>query len=320
MSDQEQKNEASKGCKSCLIGRIFCIIIIIFIFCALGFGYRQLKLTNTKIADLQNTLQQYKVDKGTQEELLVNIQKEFQAYQKSNKSIVFSLLEARSIVKTVAINLTVNKNVVSAINLLKIANEEIPNDPTLTEVHQAINNDINSLNAISKVDLVGMVLQLDALSKSIENLPVINNELTPVMKVTTVAELSVNEPKQSWWRRLWTNSLAKLQNIIIIKRRDVPFEPIFSRQEEILVKQMIQLSLNRAQNAILTRQNQIYHNAIQSSLILINEYATNKNIPDSVNQELNKLQSVDIDPPLPNLAGSLQAINKTISQLSEEAQ
>jgi len=110
-----------------------------------------------------------------------------------------------------------------AIFLLKKADDLIQSlaDPALLNLHNALTQDIYTLEKIPVLDIGGLYLQLNTLNAHIDELP-LRNPAHPMNK----AEESNTASLSSWWRRGLQNTWQELRNIVVI--RDTGKEPFIS--------------------------------------------------------------------------------------------
>jgi len=310
----EQQTKVVEKTKSSLGKALIVIIIILMFLLCLGLiGWQNYQLLN-----LQTTLQQTQTNLKQQSSIIQSNQSNLQHVMKliSHDTIGWALLETNYLIKLADINLTINDNVPLAIKLLQTADNRIAalTDPSLIPLRRALTNDINTLQSTPKVDVWGIILRIETLNNQIGQTAIISNSFTkPKEHIVKQTETKV-APKLSW-RNLWQVSLQKLKNIFVIRhQKDVP-QPLLSLEQQVYLRQKIQLLLEQAQWAVMHKQPKIYHLCLQNVNKLVNVYfAHNQQAVQNISQVVEELQKIDIKPATPNISASIRAIHEAQQQ------
>ena len=263
---------------------IFHVIILLIIIGSLVFiGWQNYQLQN-KTQNLQTAIQQIQIQ----------------------RPVSWVLPQIDYIVQVANINLTINKDIPSSLNLLQTADKHLAklNDPTFIPIRQALANDINTLQATPQVDIAGTISKIAALSEQIANLPI-----TPSMPPKKASKTPPAKIPQSLWQQFWQVTGQKLKNIIVIRHLDHPMEPLPTLEQQVYLKQNIKFMLEQAEWAVLHRQSQIYNSALKRADQMLNVYlAHNLSELNNVEQTLQNLQKININPPMPDISQSIQSI------------
>jgi uroporphyrin-3 C-methyltransferase len=292
---------------------IISIIIIILLLCIIGLGWQYYQLKSV-LQEIQTTLNQHS-DSITKN--ATDLNNFMQSIGHDTESWV--LLETEYLVKLADINLSVNRNVPMAIKLLQTADKRLAqlSDSALIPTRRALTNDIAKLQATPKLDTWGIILRIDALNDQIVKTPVIGK--TPAKQEKPLAKPSAAKPDKSFWASIWDTSITKLEGIFVIRHHEEAEQPLLSPEQQIYVRQYIQLMLEQAEWAVLHQQPQIYISRLQKAEHLVNVYFShNLEAAKNISEALEKLQKINISPTLPSIAASVQAVHKVTARTFKE--
>jgi uroporphyrin-3 C-methyltransferase len=268
------------------------IILIIFVGCLVFLGWQNYQLQN-KTQSLQIALQKVQEQKPSD----------------------WVLPEIDYLIRVANINLHINRDIPVALNLLQTADKRLAilNNPAFIPIRQTLTNDIRTLQAAPKIDTAGTISQIAALSQQIENISITPKMLTK-QKEKTSPKIKI-KTQQSLWQRFWQVTGQKLKDIIIIRHLEQPIEPLPTLEQQVYLKQNIEFMLEQAEWAVLHRDSQIYNSALKRAEQMIHVYlAHNLSELNNVSQTLQKLQKININPPMPDISQSIQAINELIKK------
>jgi len=208
-----------------------------------------------------------------------------------------------------------------ALTLLKSADKILQetDDVSIYEVRKALAEDIASLEAVPNVDVEGVFLKLSALNGQVKNLrliPLSEQHKLPEL-IEEVAPEVVNE---SWTKDLkagWSKAADKLGNLVVIRHRDEPIEPLLSPEQTYYLQQNLNLMLEQAQLALLQRKQASYDASLEKAHNWISTYFEQK---DATTQSLLKgisdLQSIQVTTEMPDISGSLRALKSYIAHMT----
>ncbi len=209
-----------------------------------------------------------------------------------------------------------------ALALLKSADKILKetDDVTIYEVRKALAADIVALEAVPQLDVEGVFLQLGAMSTQIDQLRLIplteQRELPELLQ-----ELTPEVVEASWGAGLsasWNKAMDKFNQLIVIKHRDEPVEPLLSPEQTYYLQQNLHLMLEQAQLALLQRKQGSYDSSLKKAEQWIGTYFEAK---DATTQALlrgvRELQGVQVAPELPNISGSLGKHKDYLRQMTK---
>ena len=220
--------------------------------------------------------------------------------------------EANYLAQLASYHLYFNHDASTAIALLQAADQRIIALKSTSAIHarQILATTISTLQALPKIDLAGLLARLNALQTQATQLPLLAPTLNkPVIEMPS---------KSSGWRDALLKSWEHFQQLIVIRRSEVPIKPLLSIQQQAYLQQNLQLLLQQAQWAVLNKQSKIYHHSLAQAAEWINQYfALNAPATTAMLQAINELQKIDLEPNLPNLNSLLNALEKIPSDIKE---
>ncbi|WP_028388660.1 uroporphyrinogen-III C-methyltransferase [Legionella fairfieldensis] len=180
-------------------------------------------------------------------------------------------------------------------------------DQHLFTVRQTIAKEIAQLQTLPKIDVTGLLSQLDALQHALLELP-IKQPFIQSNKENKIANATVSS-----WREKLQNSMNKLENLVVIRRNDKAIEPLLSPAHQTLLQDRISLNLQEAQWAILQNNSAIYQLALNQALENITRAFDEKaSATQAVIQQLKTLQQTKLPTSKPVIGESLSLLNQWI--------
>lgn len=220
--------------------------------------------------------------------------------------------------------LWIEQDIATAVNMLKSADKSLAelNDPSLSEVRQAIIQDINAISGVSQVDFDGIALTLNELSDQIMNLPSASTDWdnTPISKESTEVTTELKDWRQNL-QKSWRNFMSEF---ITIRSRNVPenelTNPLLTPDQDTYLRENLRLKLLIAARAVSRHQGAIYNQSLESVSTWVRAYFE----PDAASTkaflaQLDELsqQSVSLD--LPKTLKSLPLLDAAIKARSQNA-
>lgn len=182
-------------------------------------------------------------------------------------------------------------------------------DPELLPLRRAVATDITALRLAGEVDTSGLYLELSALEESIDRLVI----LKPIAEPAVVAkqpEITVEQPKL---QGLITGFVDGVSQLIRISQRDQPIEPLLQANEEGVVRHNLRLMLEQAQSAVMREEQAIYSHSLDKAQRWLAQYFQLNPDAEVIKRRLASLSEQEIVQQLPDINGSLQAIETLIA-------
>jgi len=334
MTDETVKKEQPKArIKWAKIGIFFSTIGILILICAFSYGYFQLAQVNIALAQMLAE-QQNKVE--TQQTQLNDVQNSVTAIQQaSEKSQQLSaeqaqlmsewraaqqgdlnkwhLAEAQYLVKLANDHLQFTHNIAMALTLLASADkilEKLP-DALVLEVRKAIATDIANLQALPKVDVTALYLQLSAINNQIDQLPL---PATPLKQTDEVDNTKIRSDLP-WWKVGWRHTWQALQKIVIVRYNGSDTLPLILPEEKNFLYQNLHAQIEDAMWGLLHHHAEIYQSSLSRSQLWVSRYfVQDAPLSKEILQKLQVLNNVDIRMPASNLATTLQLFDHYFAQ------
>ena len=268
-----------------------------------------LKATTETVNQAQQEIQErlQELDKNLQMALQQHL------YQKQD----WLLLKARYYLELAQINAYWSHNQLATIALLKQADDLLAtiSDQQLFPVRQAIAKEIAQLQALPKVDIAGLLSQLDAAQGLVAELPIKqafnraqNNDMT-----------KPDNQETSAWRDKLRASMNSLEKLVIIRHNDEDTKPLLSPLHEAVLRESIHMNLQEAQWAILQNNAAVYQLALTQALNNVKRTFddTAKNTQALV-QQLEALQQEKLFAQKPPIEESLPLLNQLIESKNSQ--
>ncbi len=266
-------------------------------------------------SDLQREQVQMQASLAQQQQGLsstqANLQQVIQLSQRKSQDWV--LAEAEYLVRLAAFNLTFENNIAVARKLLETADQRIQTlaDPSLSDIRQALANNITALNSIQIPDLTGLVTRLNAISQEVGKLPVTPSQPTNAGAASATTPTST----QPMWRRILSGISDTLKDMVVIRTHQKPMKPLLPPEQQVYLVQNIQVQLSLAQWAALHQQPDIYKQTLQQAIDWISQYfAQNAAATENAISTLKNLQSWDIKPTVPDLSDTIKMIDDALNK------
>lgn len=224
------------------------------------------------------------------------------------------LAEAEFLLKQAHQRLFITKDAETADLLLASADAAImqQKDPSLLPVRSAIAQDRAALRKVPRVDRDGIYLRLQALSAQVGALTSENRFLQSGDGLLTEADSVLGYGEQLWQRLL---------SIVRIRHYDQPVMPLLPPEQELYLRQNLQLALVQSQLGLLQGHQETYAGNLERAFAWVNQYCdSNDPVVRSWIEEAQTLMRIDTAPALPDISGSLRSVQKLIEQRAEEIQ
>ena len=185
-------------------------------------------------------------------------------------------------------------------------------DPELLPLRGAVAIDVTALRMAGEVDAAGLYLELNALAESIDQL-VILKPTAEAAVVTNQPQAALEQPKeQPKLQGLITGFVDGVSQLIRVTQRDQPIEPLLQANEEAIVRHNLRLMLEQAQSAVMREEQAIYSKSLDKAQRWLAQYFQLNPNAVIIQQRLASLSEQEIIQQLPDINGSLQAIETLI--------
>ncbi|MEM9531177.1 MAG: uroporphyrinogen-III C-methyltransferase [Pseudomonadota bacterium] len=176
------------------------------------------------------------------------------------------------------------------------------NDPIYVNVRQEVANHLEALAQLRLPDRVALSTRLLALARSSAEWPLDARRSLN----TSGANLLVPEQDEEGY---WPRFKSVLSNVVVVHREKETETVLLTLEEERLLRENVRLQLQVAQLAAARGEQELFASSIGAVRDWLNEYyqASEPAIAGALN-ELDALETVDLNPALPDISGALRQL------------
>lgn len=215
----------------------------------------------------------------------------------------YLLDEVSHLLKLANTNAVFNGDADAAIGALQLADIQLKElaSPKYSAVRVSINREIALLKAVPRVDTENISARLGVLSDSIVSLSLANEP--PTLGAVKLVEQQQTE--QVTWRTELRKIWRDMVNSVQVQRVDQPPKPLLAPQQRYFLNQNLQLSLSKAELALLQGRPKIYRDSLTEASDWLIEYFDMKD-PDVQNtlSEIAALSELPVLVEVPSVAKS----------------
>jgi len=304
------------------LNTLLSIVIIIAVGFTAYIGWQQITQQQSLIDAQQQQLaqihqQQTQANEQVQKQLqqntlaqnqeFITLKKTIQVFLKQNRHSRrdWLITEAEYLVKLANYRLILAHDVPTSISALRAADERLREvgNPRFIPLRQAIAFDIQQLKSVTRVDMVGLSLKLNAIQKQLEALPL----KTPTPE--TIQQKNQHPTQLSQidsWKQLPMAIWQDLLKLFRIQTHNEQIQPLLSPEHRFFLVQNLKLQLEQARLALINNQPIIYKDRIRQAQQWIKQYFNSQYpLTQSMNKSLTQLAQVKINVALPDISNSL---------------
>src|SRR5690554_580940 len=219
--------------------------------------------------------------------------------------------EAAYLLRLANQRLQLERDVKGAAALLRTADARLneADNPALLSIRRAIASELAILDGVPQVDRTGLYLALDAQQQRLAQLP-LSRELEEIP-----ARSGIEEAPTGRWQEQLSRFGQELKDLVVIRHHDEALEGLIAPEQESYLRQSARLLLEQAQLALLKEEQGLYEASLDKTLGLIdNYYDTESSEVQAVIERLQELKGANIQPELPDISGSQQALAEFIER------
>ena len=216
-------------------------------------------------------------------------------------------LKARYFLELAEINRRLGDNSQATVVLLQEAQALIKDEhaPGLYAIKQAIAKEQAELETTPSLDYAALLSQLNEASSLV-------NKLEPKKPRFIPPKDNVNQSAATWQGQL-RNNLLRLEKLIVIRQHDEAIQPLVTPEDEIILRNNIQLALQQAQWAVLRHNDAVYTLSLtQATKTLQQSFDPASEQTKSLLNQLSNLQQIKFTPQQPLSNESLILMNQFI--------
>lgn len=239
------------------------------------------------------------------------------------------LAEAEYLIRLATQRLLMERQPQGALALLEGADQillEI-DDLDLFSVREKLARDITALKLVPLIDRSGLYLRLAAIADEVLQLPTAPR--MPTSAASGKPEFGQSESDQSesselsetsGYQQLLDNLQTAAEGIgryIRVTRHDQNVEPLLPPDGGLYLRQNLRFMIERAQLALLREEADIYRHSLEQAVLTLQQYFSTQERAAPLIESLLELSDRKVAPELPNINGSLVALQDYIERLHQ---
>lgn len=256
---------------------------------------------NRRLDTLSDAPQQLQELASTVEELRGRAEGPERAWSRSEALFLLELAQRR---------LTLDRDVGTAMVALESADLRLASlrDASFASVRQEIAKELQALRAVQSPDSTGILSRLISAEERASEVPV---------KGILVSERNAFDRSKlpdGMFARASAILSQTLSNLIVVRKVDDISGSVITAEEALLRRQHLQLLLFAARTAVIRHDEQAYRTALAGARRSLGEFfdlATPE--AQTLLTEIQALEPINIDPPLPNVNSSINALRRMVS-------
>lgn len=191
------------------------------------------------------------------------------------------------------------------------------NEEGLLSVRTAIADDVASLRLAGSVDVEGIVLELNALAKQINQLELLrlsldSSEANLEGEILSADGAHISEITNSSVDSLTEQFKRHLASLVKVRERKGIIEPALSYSEESVLRSNLKLFLYQAANSVLREEQAVFELSLKNALDLLRIYFSDTSSSRQINSRISHLKELTVVQMLPDINGSVSAIETFI--------
>lgn len=219
----------------------------------------------------------------------------------------WTISEAEQLVIIASQQLQLAGNIKPALLALQTADSRLQelDKPQIIQLRKIIGKDIQKLQALPSVDIVGMSLKLEALVDAADKLPLASeHHPRPVAARQPDAD-------SSQWQRLTREIWQDIQRMVRIERMEPPETPMLAPEQRYFLRENLKLRLLAARIALLQHDEATYRDDLHTATLWIKRHFDAQDVTTKTAlATLQQLSSSSISIQLPDISESLNAVAK----------
>lgn len=237
-------------------------------------------------------------------------------------SSAWMVAEAEYLMRVANHRLQLAGDVETAIRALQAADGRLRDsgDPGWIEVRELLGAEIATLKGVERPDLVGLSSRLSGLRGQVAGLKMVGLAYTPSPPGAdgTPGDAAGGGAERNL-ETLLKDGWEGFKSVMVIRHRDKPVSAMLAPEQQFFVYQNLELQLESARLALLKGDPQLYASSLEQAAAWVGEFfEADAATTQAVQQELAALQTVEVQPRLPDISRSLVALQARVQTAAEE--
>jgi len=229
----------------------------------------------------------------------------------------WQLAEAASLLRLARQHLIISRNMTTAQALYIAADDVLKaiDDPAIFAVRETLAGELAAIRAVTEVDVSSLYLQLGAVADQVNSLQVTNDL---AVQINNGQPVSLNgqatAAEADWFSRFVSYMRNTLNNYFVVRRRDVPIQPLMTPGQESVLIQGIRLQIEQGRTALLRGEQEVFSASLGQARDTVATYLTgDEGIKASILNTLDAARGRRIVTEVPPLNRSLAALEQILS-------
>jgi len=269
----------------------------------------RLQVTNRK---LQQTLAEQAANQESMAAGLASVRK-----QESITDRDWLLADIEHLITIAVQRLTLDGDVPVALAAMQSADSRLRDydDPELLPLRRQITTDINSLKAVTSVDISGLALYLLDIASRAGELPL--KKLPGDEQATDEATGSEGEQSDKpAWRRFADQIVTSLKGLVKVYHEGEGSTLSLLPEQRYYLYQNLRLQLETATRAVLHKETQNFHTSVKITQSWLHDNFDSENSAVSnITDALERMSKIELQPELPDISSSLEVVKSLIHQV-----
>lgn len=293
-----------------LITTVIVIMIAIIAILISGLAWYEVNRLRDDNSRAKETLALLKTEMMNQQQAIEDTQKKLGRILKvaENNHQLHTLAQVSYLLQLANLHLNLSHDSDTAIKLMKMAQSLLNNlpSPTLLTLKKTISNDINALENAPRINVTALVLSLHTLDSKIQALTIIPKN--PIPSKLKAEPVNSSNEESRWYNKI-LQLLSGFKDLISISHVQEPVTPLLSSKQTRYLKENIQIKINQAEWAILHNNETLYQINLADILKWLRQYFSGRDDVKPILKSIEDLSKININPKLPNISNSLNAID-----------
>jgi uroporphyrin-III C-methyltransferase len=219
----------------------------------------------------------------------------------------WSRAEAMFLLELAQRRLALDRDVQTAIVALEAADARLAalRDQSVAPVRQEIARELQALRSVRLPDTIGVLARLSSAEEQAARLPI-----KGILAAERSAPDRTNLP-DGMFARAWALARSALANLIVIRKVDDRAGSIVTAEEAEVRRQHLQLLLFSARTSVARHDAPAYRAALAGARLWLGDYfELSTPAAQTLLEEIQQLEPVDIDPQLPDISASARALQR----------
>ena len=239
--------------------------------------------------------------------------------QDTQSPLTWVLAEAEYLILAATQRLALERDVNTALAALKAADHRLRSaeHPDVISIRRQLAKDIAALESVNLPDVQGLAIYLTEMVGQVDDFPT-----KPITEIDATFSNMQGEPATAQnWRDIAQALWADILNLVEIKDGELPDGVLFDPELRYFLQQNLRLELASARLSVLRHDNANFRAASTLIIALLNQYYDTEDAAvAAIITRLNDEQATDLDPTVPGISASLDAIRaKRLSSRTTDA-